>query len=93
MTIPDIKAQLSIVTVLEHYGIRMNRNRMVCCPFHDDKNPSMQVYPDTNTVFCFSGNCSKNGKAMDCLASCHTLKIQTKPLIYNKVKTKTSNRI
>jgi len=25
----------------------------------------MQVYPDTNTVFCFSGNCSKNGKAMD----------------------------
>lgn len=38
---------------------------MVCCPFHDDKNPSMQVYPDTNTVFCFSDNCSKNGRAMD----------------------------
>lgn len=65
MTIPEIKEQLSIVTVLDHYGIRMNRNRMVCCPFHDDKNPSMQVYPDTNTVFCFSGNCSKNGKTMD----------------------------
>src|SRR5690606_24838911 len=28
-----------------------------------------------------------------CLASCHTLKIQTKTLIYNKIKTKTSNRI
>lgn len=65
MTIPDIKEQLSIVTVLEHYGIRINRNKMVCCPFHDDKNPSMQVYAETNTVFCFSGNCSKNGKAMD----------------------------
>jgi len=25
----------------------------------------MQVYPDTNTVFCFSGNCTKNGKAID----------------------------
>jgi|GEM_PF-3659901 len=25
----------------------------------------MQVYAETNTVFCFSGNCSKNGKAMD----------------------------
>lgn len=24
----------------------------------------MQVYPETNTGFCFSGNCSKNGKAM-----------------------------
>ncbi len=25
----------------------------------------MQVYAETNTVFCFSGNRSKNGKAMD----------------------------
>ena len=23
------------------------------------------MYRDMNTVFCFSGNCSKNGKAMD----------------------------
>lgn len=67
MTIPEIKAQLSIITVLEHYGIRPNKNKMVCCPFHNDKNPSMQVYPETNTVFCFSGNCSKNGKAMDAI--------------------------
>lgn len=65
MTIEQIKEQLSILTVLEHYGIKPNRNKMVCCPFHDDKNPSMQVYAETNTVFCFSGNCSKNGKAMD----------------------------
>lgn len=51
MTIPDIKAQLSIVTVLDHYGIRMSRNRMVCCPFDNDKNPSVQVYPDPDTLF------------------------------------------
>lgn len=67
MTIPEIKEQLSILTVLEHYGIKPNRNKMVCCPFHDDKHPSMQVYPDTNTVFCFSGNCTKNGRAMDAI--------------------------
>jgi DNA primase len=65
MEIKEIKEQLSILTVLQHYGLQPNRNKMVCCPFHDDKHPSMQVYPDTNTVFCFSGNCSKNGKAMD----------------------------
>ncbi|MDR1682137.1 MAG: hypothetical protein LBS25_01940 [Candidatus Symbiothrix sp.] len=65
MEIAEIKQQLSILTVLEHYGIRPNKNKMLCCPFHDDKNPSMQVYAETNTVFCFSGNCSKNGKAMD----------------------------
>lgn len=65
MEIAEIKAQLSILSVLQHYGLQPNRNKMLCCPFHDDKNPSMQVYAETNTVFCFSGNCSKNGKAMD----------------------------
>jgi DNA primase len=65
MTIPEIKSQLSILTVLQHYGLQPNKNKMLCCPFHDDKNPSMQVYAETNTAFCFSGNCKKNGKAMD----------------------------
>lgn len=65
MEIKEILQKLSIQTVLQHYGLQPNRNKMVCCPFHDDKNPSMQVYAETNTLFCFSGNCSKNGKAMD----------------------------
>lgn len=67
MEIAEIIKQLSIHTVLEHYGIKKNRNKMVCCPFHDDKNPSMQVYADTNTVFCFSGNCKMNGKKIDAI--------------------------
>jgi DNA primase len=65
MTIPEIKEQLSILTVLQHYGLQPNRNKMINCPFHDDKNPSMQVYAETNTVFCFSGNCKMNGKKID----------------------------
>lgn len=65
MEIADIKSRLSILTVLSHYGLKPNRNKMLCCPFHNDKTPSMQVYPDTNTVFCFSGNCPKNGRAID----------------------------
>ena len=65
MEIKDILQSLSIVSVLEHYNLKPNKNKMVCCPFHDDKNPSMQVYADTNTVFCFSGNCKMNGKKID----------------------------
>ena len=65
MEIQEILKALSIQTVLTHYHLKPNRNKMVCCPFHDDKNPSMQVYVETNTVFCFSGNCKMNGKAMD----------------------------
>ena len=65
MEIADIKSKLTIGQVLDHYGLQPNRNKMLCCPFHDDKNPSMQVYPETNTVHCFSGNCQHTGKAID----------------------------
>lgn len=65
MEISQIIKSLSILTVLEHYHLKPNRNKMLCCPFHDDKNPSMQVYAETNTVFCFSGNCKMNGKKID----------------------------
>ena len=65
MTIEEIKAQLSMSTVLAHYGLKVNRNKHINCPFHDDKTPSMRVYEETNTVYCFSGNCSHSGKSMD----------------------------
>lgn len=65
MEIADIKEKLSIHTVLQHYGLQPDRNNRIRCPFHNDKTPSMQVYPETNTVFCFSSNCKLNGKAID----------------------------
>jgi DNA primase len=65
MEIVDIKAQLTIGQVLGHYGLKANPSKMLCCPFHNDKTPSMQVYPETNTVHCFSSNCKLHGKAID----------------------------
>lgn len=57
MTIKEIKQKLSIMTVLSHYDLQPNRNHMLVCPFHEDSKPSMRVYPDTNTVYCFAGSC------------------------------------
>jgi DNA primase len=65
MEIREIKSRLSILEVLNHYGLKPNGNKMLCCPFHADKTPSMQVYPETNTVFCFSGNCKLHSRAID----------------------------
>jgi DNA primase len=65
MEIAEIKAQLTINQVLDHYGLKANPSKMLCCPFHNDKTPSMQVYPETNTVHCFSSNCKLHGKAID----------------------------
>jgi DNA primase len=67
MDIPHIKQHLTITTVLQHYGLKPDRNHRLHCPFHDDKTPSMQVYSKTNTVFCFSANCKLHGKAIDCI--------------------------
>ncbi len=65
MSIQEIKSRLSMQEVLQHYGLKPNKNKMLNCPFHDDKTPSMQVYEDSNTVFCFSANCELNGKSID----------------------------
>jgi DNA primase len=65
MDISEIKAKLNILTVLEQYGRKPDRNGMIRCLFHEDKTPSMKVHTDTNTVYCFSGNCGKGGKLMD----------------------------
>lgn len=65
MSIEEIKSRLTIAQVLDHYGLKPNRNKMLNCPFHEDKTPSMQVYPETSTVFCFSSNCLLHGKAID----------------------------
>ena len=65
MEIAEIKSRLSIESVLSHYGLKVDRNSRICCPFHPDRTPSMQIYPQTNTAYCFSSNCPTHGKSMD----------------------------
>jgi DNA primase len=65
MDIKDIKAQLSITQVLQHYNLRADKNNKLCCPFHEDKSPSLQIYLATNTYCCFSASCkAKTGDAI-----------------------------
>jgi DNA primase len=57
MEISEIKSRLSILTVLQHYGLQADKQNRLCCPFHADKTPSMQLYVETGTFCCFSSNC------------------------------------
>ena len=69
MEIQDIKSRLTITDVLAHYGIKPDRNNRVKCPWHDDKTPSLQIYPATNTWTCFSSNCAAgSGDAIEMIA-------------------------
>jgi DNA primase len=65
MEISEIKAQLSITTVLAHYSITTIKNKQIHCPFHEDKTPSMQVYEEKGLVYCHSSNCKNGGKHLD----------------------------
>lgn len=57
MELKEIKQQLTISQVLNHYHLKPDRNNRLLCPFHPDKTPSLQIYPATNTYCCFSSNC------------------------------------
>lgn len=59
MEIKQIKEQLNIETVLNEYGIAINKNKHCKCPFHKDDKPSLRIYSETNTYTCFG--CDKTG--------------------------------
>lgn len=67
MEILDIKSRLTLAQVLHYYHLKPDKNLRLCCPFHDDKTPSLQVYYKTHTAFCFSSNCKTHGNAIDTL--------------------------
>ena len=58
MEIAEIKRQLGIDQVLQHYGLKPDQHDRLHCPFHPDKTPSLQIYPKTGTYCCFSSNCT-----------------------------------
>ena len=63
MEIPEIKQRLSMATVLQHYNLTPDRNKQICCPFHDDDTPSCRIYPATNTFHCFG--CGATGDVIE----------------------------
>ena len=45
------------------------------CPVHNEKTPSLQYYPKTNTAFCFG--CSKSFDAVDLYRAVHSVDFKT----------------
>lgn len=55
----EVKEYLTARQVAEYYGLQVKRNGLACCPFHDDKHPSMKI--NTN-YHCFA--CGVGGDAV-----------------------------
>jgi DNA primase len=58
MTITEIKSHLQLIAAVLHYGLKPDAQNRLHCPWHEDKTPSLQLYPKTNTWTCFSSNCN-----------------------------------
>ena len=59
-----IKAAVPVKQAAEHYGLKVNRNGMARCPFHNDRHPSLKLNEDY--FFCFG--CGAKGDVIDLVA-------------------------
>ena len=56
----QVKSQVTARQAAESYGIQVNRSGMACCPFHDDRHPSMKI---DERFYCFG--CHVTGDVID----------------------------
>ena len=59
-----VRDEATAYDVAENYGLRPNKAKMICCPFHNDKHPSMKV---DKRYYCFG--CGVHGDAIDFVAN------------------------
>ena len=64
-----VKQSITVREAAQMYGIEVNRSGMACCPFHDDKNPSMKL--NEEYFYCFG--CGATGDVIDFTARLYNL--------------------
>ena len=60
-----IKAAVPMRQAAEPYGLKVSRSGMACCPFHNDRHPSLKL--NEEHFFCFG--CRAKGDVIDFVAS------------------------
>ena len=55
----EIKNRLTMRDVAELYGYVPNSAGFICCPFHNEKTPSMKLYAGDRGYYCFG--CGEHG--------------------------------
>ena len=55
-----VKANVTAYDVAVAEGLAPTRNKLICCPFHNEKHPSMKV---EKRFFCFA--CGEKGDVID----------------------------
>ena len=59
-----VKQAVCVPEAATYYGLQVNRNGMTCCPFHDDRHPSMKL----NERYFYCSGCGVTGDVIDLVA-------------------------
>ena len=60
-----IKETVTVGQAAEYYGMKIGRNNMICCPFHNDHYPSMKL----NTTYYYCFGCGATGDVIQFVAN------------------------
>ena len=60
-----IKETVTVGQAAEYYGMKIGRNNMICCPFHNDHHPSMKL----NTTYYYCFGCGATGDVIQFVAN------------------------
>jgi DNA primase len=69
-----IKERLTMFDVCQQYGFEPNRADFICCPFHNEKTPSMKIYRGDKGYSCFG--CGASGDVISFVQKLFNLSFQ-----------------
>ena len=58
----EIKQSVSMIEMLQYYGIEINRSNFCRCPFHQEKSASFKAYPGLRGFYCYG--CHESGSVI-----------------------------
>ena len=58
-----IKSRINMIDICKTYGFNIQRGNFICCPFHNEKTPSLKLYDGNRGFYCFG--CGDHGSIID----------------------------
>ena len=68
INVENLKNQLDLTAIVQSEGTELSDGRGLC-PFHADRNPSLKLWPESQTCKCFA--CNRGGDVIDFIMDLH----------------------
>lgn len=76
-----VKSAVTVKQAAEYYGCKVNRGDMICCPFHDDRHPSMKLNEDY--FYCFGCGTTGGGRQSPTIVAITSKQVRDQLSAYN----------